>query len=346
MIKLSILVAAFAALVSVHAAPAATPGPSGYAVTDSLKLGGDGFWDALTVDPSGHRLYLSHSTEVDVVDLDHKTLAGKIENTSGVHGIAIAPAVGEGYTSNGRDSTVTVFDLKSLKEVATIHVDARNPDAILFDPSSERVFTFNGGSSNATAIDIHTHKIVGTVNLGGKPEFAVSDSNGHVDVNLEDKNSVAQFDPKSLQVLHVWPLAPGEGPSGLAIDSIHHRLFCACGNQHMIVLNSDTGEKVADLPIGAGVDGAAFDPETQLAFSPNGGDGTLTVIHEETPMKFTVLESVPTRRGARTIGWDPGTHRIYLPTASLGPPPPPTADRPHPRPSILPGSFVVLVVSR
>ncbi len=346
MMKPILLAAATAVVVFASAAPAATPGPSGYSVTDSLKIGGDGFWDLSAVDPAAHRVYLSHGTEVAVVDLDHGTVAGKISNTTGVHGIAIVPSAGEGYTSNGRDSTVTVFDLKSLKEVARIHVGARNPDAILFDPASERVFTFNGGSSNTTAIDIHTHQVVGTLDLGGKPELAVSDSAGHVYVNLEDKNTVAQFDPKSLKILHVWPLAPGEGPTGLAIDIRHHRLFSVCGNQHMIILDSESGERVADLPIGNGVDGAAFDPGTQLAYSSNGADGTLTVIREETPAKFTVVENVPTRRGARTIALDPRTHRIYLPTASFGPPPAPTEERPHPRPSIVPGSFVVLVVSR
>jgi DNA-binding beta-propeller fold protein YncE len=339
------LIPAILAVLAIPAGALAAAGPSGYAVGDSLKPGGEGGWDYLTLDPAAHRLYLPRSTHVQVLDLKTNTVVGDVANTPGVHGVAVAPPVGEGYTSNGRDSSVTVFDLKTFQPIAKIHLDARGPDAILYDPYSERVFTFNGGSSNATALDIRTHRVVGTVALGGRPEFAVSDSSGKIYVNLEDKNAIVQFDAKSLAVLNVWPVDPGEGPTGLALDRQHRRLFCGCGNRHLIVLDADSGKRVADLPIGSGVDATAFDPARQLAFSSNGTDGTLTVIREETPQKFTVLENVPTRRGARTMALDPTTHRIYLATASFGPPPPATTERPHPRPSIVPNSFVLLIAS-
>ena len=312
-------------------------------VTKRIAIGGDGFWDYLTVDGLKRRLYVSHSTRVQVVDIERDSIVGEIPDTPGVHGIALAPDLGRGFTSNGRDSTVTVFDLGTLATVAKIRVRGRNPDAIVYDPVSRRVFTMNGGSGTATAIDAAAHTVIDTLALGGRPEFAVADSRGLIFVNLEDKSEVVVFDSRSLAIRSRWPLAPGENPTGLAIDRAHRRLFAGCTNQRMVVLDADSGRVVATLPIGAGVDGTAFDPDTALAFSSN-GEGSLTVVHEDDPEHFRVVETVTTQRGARTLGLDERTHDIFLPTAAFGPPPAPTAERPHPRPSIVPGSFVILVV--
>jgi DNA-binding beta-propeller fold protein YncE len=271
------------------------------------------------------------------------SIIGEIPDTPGVHGVALAYDVGKGFTSNGRDSSVSVFDLKTLAVTGRIKLQQRNPDAILYDQASGRVFTFNGGSANTTAIDARTQKVVGTLALGGKPEAGVSDGTGRIYVNNEDSSTIVEFDARKLKSLHVWSLAPGESPSGLAIDRVHHRLFSGCDNQKLIVLDSETGRRVADLPIGEGVDGVAFDPVQQLVFSSN-GEGTLTVIHENDPDHYIVLATVPTQKSGRTIALDPRDGRVYIPAAELGPPPAPTADRPHPRPSIVPGSFRVVVV--
>jgi YVTN family beta-propeller protein len=318
--------------------------PPGYHVVKQFKLGGDGGWDYLTFDAKGNRLFISRSTHVMVVDAEKGTVLGDIPDTQGVHGIALVEDLNKGYTSNGRASTVTVFDLKTLKVLKQIPV-GKNPDAIIYDPASKRVFTMNGASDDATAIDAQTDTVAGTIPLEGRPEFAVSDERGRVFVNLEDKSAVVEFDPSKLSVLARWPIAPGEEPSGLAIDRKHARLFSTGANKTLVVLNAETGKVVATLPIGGGVDAAGFDPETNLAFSSN-GDGTLTVIREDSPDKFTVVENVKTQRGARTLALDAKTHRVYLVTAEFGPPPAPTPERPRPRPSIVPGSFTLLVVGR
>lgn len=317
----------------------------GYKVVDRVKIGGEGGWDYLIADGAARRLYLSHATRAVVFDTENKTVVGEIPNTNGVHGIALAPELGRGYTSNGRDSSVTVFDLKTLKVLATIKLDARNPDAILYDPFSSRVFTFNGGSSNATAIDANTNEIVGTVALDGKPEFAVTDLKGKIFVNIEDKSIVTAFEPKTLKVLAKWRLAPGEEPSGLAMDREHNRLFSVCGNKLMIVLDATSGNVVASLPTGAGTDAVAYDPGTHLAFASN-GEGTLTVIREESADSLSVVENVVTQRGSRTMALDELTHRIYLSGAMFGPAPAPTPERPRPRPVMEPGSFMVLIIER
>jgi YVTN family beta-propeller protein len=318
--------------------------PSGYHVINRFKLGGEGGWDYLTFDAKGGRLFISRSTHVMVVDAEKGTVLGDIPDTQGVHGIALVEELGKGYTSNGRASTVTVFDLKTLKVLKQIPV-GKNPDAIIYEPASKRVFTMNGASNDTTAIDTKTDTVAGTIPLEGRPEFAVSDEHGHVFVNLEDKSTVVEFDPSKLSVLARWPIAPGEEPSGLAIDRKHSRLFSTGANKTLVVLNAETGKVVETLPIGGGVDAAGFDSETGLAFSSN-GDGTLTVIREDSPDKFTVVENVTTQRGARTLALDTKTHRVYLVTAEFGPPPAPTPERPRPRPSILPGTFTLLVVGR
>jgi YVTN family beta-propeller protein len=280
-----------------------------------------------------------------VVDCSKNSLVGDIPNTNGVHGIAIAPGAGKGFTSNGKDSSVTVFDLKTLKQLAVVKVQASKPDAILFEPTSKRVFVFNGGSNNAVAIDAATNAVIGTVSFEGKPELAIADEKGCVFVNLEDKSSVVEFNATSLKVVHTWSLAPGKEPTGIAMDRRNRRLFSTCGNDLMIVLDADSGKVIAQLPIGKGVDGAGFDPAANVAFSSN-GEGSLSVVQEESPTKFGILETAATRKGARTMILDEKTHRIYMLSAKFGPPPAATAEHPHPRPAIEPGSVTLYSIGR
>ncbi len=318
---------------------------NGYHIVDSLVLGGEGAWDYLTVEPSSNRLFVSRGVRVQVVDLETNSLAGELPNTPGVHGIATAASLGKGFTSNGRDSSVGVFELKSLTPDATIHIGARNPDAILYDSFTRRVFTFNGGSGNATAIDAENNTVIGAVALGGKPEFAVTDGEGTIFVNIEDKSEMVAIDARSLKVMKRWSLAPGEEPSGLAIDRQHRRLFSGCRNRTLVISDAAAGKVLGTVPIGGGVDAVAFDPDSKLVFSSN-GEGTITVIREESPSKFTVVANAITRRGARTMALDESTHRLYTVTAKFGPPPPATAERPHPRPTIEPGSVTLYTLSR
>jgi DNA-binding beta-propeller fold protein YncE len=327
----------------VAAVATAQPAPAGYHVARTIALGGEGFWDYVSADPAAHRLYVSHGTRVQVVDTASGAVVGEIPDTPGVHGVAIAPELGRGFTSNGRAGTVTVFDLKTLAPLATVATTGENPDAILYEPASRRVFTFNGRGRNATAIDAAGARVVGTLPLGGKPEFATTDGKGRVWVNIEDTSEIVAFEAATLKVMGRWPLAPCEEPSGLALDREHRRLFTVCRNRLMAVLDADSGRVLATVPTGSGTDGAAFDPATGLAFASN-GEGTLTVVHEDSPAKFTLVGNVPTKRGARTIALDEATHRIYLPTAQFGPAPAATAEHPHPRPSIVPGTFEVLVL--
>jgi YVTN family beta-propeller protein len=319
-------------------------GPSGYHVAKKTVLGGEGGWDYLTVDSKARRVYISRGTHVMVVDADSAALVGDIPNTNGVHGIAIVADLNKGFTSNGRDNAVTVFDLKTLKVLGTVPV-GKNPDAIIYDPSSKRVFTFNGASHDTTAIDAKTNTVAGTIALGGKPEFAVADEKGNVYVNVEDKNEIVQFDPQKLTVENHWSIAPGEEPTGLAIDRKHRRLFSVCGNKLMAVVNADSGKVITTLATGAGTDAAAFDPETGFAFSSN-GEGTVTVVHEDSPDKFTVIENVPTQARARTMALDSKTHQLFLVTAEFGAAPAATAQQPRPRAPMVPGTFTLLTLSR
>lgn len=317
---------------------------AGYHLLKRIEIGGEGGWDYLTVDGAARRLYVSHATRVVVIDIDKGAVVGEIPSTNGVHGIAIAPELGRGFTSNGRDNTSTIFDLKTLNVLGQVKTGT-NPDAIIYDPATRRVFAFNGRSADATAIDAAAGTVAGTIALGGKPEFAAADGRGMVYVNIEDKSEVVAIDSKKLTVKARWPLAPGQEPSGMAMDRQTRRLFIGCANKKMIVMNADNGRVVADLPIGDGVDGTTFDPETKLAFSSN-GEGTLTVVHEDSADKFAVVENAPTQRGARTLALDPKTHAVFLATAQFGPPPAATPERPHPRPSMVPGSFVILVFGK
>ena len=317
---------------------------SGYHVAKKIKVGGEGGWDYLTFDAQTHRLFVSHTDRFIVIDTKTDQVTGEILKLEGVHGMAIANEYGRGFISNGISSTVSVVDMKTLKVVNKIPV-GKKPDAILYDAFSHRVFVFNGQSNNASVIDAKGGTVVSTLELGGKPEFSVTDRKGRIFVNLEDKAEVVGFDATTLKIFARWPLKGGEEPTGLAIDIEHHRLFSVCHNKLMFVLDSDNGTVIATLPIGAKVDGCAFDPGTGLVFTSN-GEGTMTVIREESPSKFSVLETVATQLGAKTITVDPETHTLYLPTAEFGPAPAPTAEVPAPKGPILPNTFVVLKVTK
>lgn len=332
--------------VSLAAVAFAAAGP-GYHVIKTYTVGGEGGWDYLTVDASSHRLFISRGTHVIVLDNESGKTVGDIPDTPGVHGIALAPELGRGFTSNGREGTVTIFDIKTLAPIGSKVKAGENPDAILYDPATKRVFTFNGRSHDSTAIDAQTGKVLGTIPLGGKPEFAASDAKGEIFVNIEDKSELDAIDPQKLEVKAKWPLAPCTEPSGLAIDREHRRLFAGCDNKMMAVVDADTGKVVATPAIGDGVDATRYDPETGLAFASCGGDGVLTVIKEESPDKFSVVGNVPTEKGARTMALDSKTHNVFTVTAKFGPrPAAAAADNPYRRPPILPDSFVVLVLGQ
>jgi DNA-binding beta-propeller fold protein YncE len=341
MARIAIAVALAACGIAAFSVRPVAAADADYHLLKKAVLGGEGGWDYLICDSEARRVYVSRGTHVMVLDADTYAVVGDIPGTDGVHGIAFAPEFGRGFASDGRANAVTIFDLKTLKVVGTA-ATGTGPDAIVYDPASKRVFTLNGRSGDATAIDASTGKPAGTIALGGKPEFAAADGQGHVYNNLEDKSELVQIDSRNLTVSARWPLAPCESPSGLAIDREHHRLFAGCHNQMMAVVDADTGKVLAAPHIGQGVDANAFDPGTQLAFSSN-GDGTLTVVHEDSPEKFTPVANVPTQRGARTMALDLKTHRIFLVTAEFEPAPAPTAEQPHPRPRSVPGTFTLLV---
>lgn len=323
---------------SVAKAPPAA-GASGYHVAKTIPVGGEGGWDYVTVDSTARRVYVSHGTHVVVLDADTQEKVGDIPDTQGVHGIAIASEFGRGFVSNGRANNVTMFDLKSLKTLGLIPAGT-NPDAIIFDPATKRVFAMNGRSGNITAINAADGKVVGTVEVGGKLEFAAADGKGTIFVNVEDKSELVHVDAEKLTVLHRWPLAPCTEPSGLAMDTQTRRLFVGCDNKMMAVVNADTGKIVTTLPSGEGTDASGFDPETKFAFTSN-GEGTLTVVHEDSADKFSVVENVATKKSARTMGLDLKTHNIFLSAADFDAPA--AGER---RGKMKPDSFVVLMVTR
>lgn len=328
-----------------HAAVAsAAPALSGYHLLKKIPLGGEGFWDYIIFDSPTRRLFISRGTKVVVLDVDSGKTVGEIPNTDGVHGIALASDLGRGFTSNGRAGTVTIFDLSTLQVIGSVQAGA-NPDAIVYDPVSRRVFAMNGRSNTATAIDA-SGNVAATIPVDGKPEFAVADGAGHVYVNIEDKNEEQQIDSARLTVTATWPLTPCVEPSGLAMDIANRRLFAGCHNKMMAVINADNGRVVATPAIGEGVDANAFDPGTGYAFASNGGSGTLTVVHEDSPNQYSVVEEVPTQPHARTMALDPKTHEVFLVTADFGPAPAPTPDNAHPRPAMVPDSFVVLMFGK
>jgi len=316
----------------------------GYHLINTYKLGGEGGWDYLTLDSSARRLYISRATHVIVIDADSGKPVGDIPDTPGVHGIALAPELGRGFVSNGREGTVTIFDIETLKPITKVKV-GDNPDAILYDPATKRVFTFNGKSHDSTAIDAAKGTVLGTIKLEGKPEFSASDGKGEIFVNIEDKSQLDAIDPNKLEVKSRWPLAPCQEPSGLSIDRKNRRLFVGCDNKMLAVVDADSGKVLATPAIGEGVDATAFDEGTSLAFA-SCGEGVLTVVREESPSKFSVAENVKTQEGARTLALDDKTHEVFVVTAKFGPPPAATPEQPHPRHSILPDTFVVLVLGK
>jgi DNA-binding beta-propeller fold protein YncE len=329
----------FAGLFRVYAI---VPGPSGYHVAKSIPIGGDGGWDYCIVDSDARRVYVSHATHVVVLDADNDKIVGDIPDTQGVHGIALAPDLGRGFVSNGRANTVTIFDLKTLKTVSSVGTGGQNPDAIFYDAASKRVFAFNGRSASVTAINGVDGSVVKMFPVGGKPEFAVGSGDGHVFVNIEDKSELLEIDAQKLAVTERWPLAPCKEPSGLAMDTKNRRLFAVCDNNIMAVVNAETGKVIATPKIGEDPDAAGFDPETQLAFSSNGGAGTLTVVHEDSADKFSVVEDVPTKKYARTMAIDFKTHNIFLPVAEFEE----VTPKGERRPPMKQNSFQVLLVSK
>jgi DNA-binding beta-propeller fold protein YncE len=321
----------------------AQTGPSEYKIVNKFHIEGDGGWDYLNVDESSGRIFVSHGTVVQVIDEKDGKLLGTIPDTKGVHGIAIAGDLNKAFISNGRDSSVTIIDLKSLAFITKVPVTGQNPDAILYDPFSHNVYVYNGRTANATVIDGKANKVIATIKLSGKPENSVTDLKGKVYVNIEDKSEISVINSTTNKVEQTWSIAPGEEASGMALDNETHRLFTVCSNKLMVVLDALSGKVITTLPIGDGCDGAAFDPALKRAYSSN-GEGTLTVVQEISPDQFKVLENVPTLRGARTITIDKKTHHIFMSTAEYETPDPSAANT-NRRPAVKPGTFMVLDIA-
>ncbi len=321
--------------------PAALAADANYHVEQTWKLGGDGGWDYLTVDAQAHLLYITRGNRVMVVDVTTGKLVGEIPGFQGIHGVALDADGKFGYVSDGRGGAVRVFDRGSRQLVASIPV-GKGPDAILFEPTKKYVLSMNGGSNDVSVVDTASNKVVATIPLPGRPEFAATDGKGAVFLNIEDKNELARIDVNTLKVTATWPLAPCESPSGLAIDAAKRRLFSVCDGKIMAVTDADSGKVVATPTVGEGPDAAAF--HGGLAFSSNGQDGTLTVVRQDSADKYTVSQTVSTKKGARTMALDESTGKVYLVTADFGPRPAATTENPRPRPAILPGTFSVIVV--
>jgi YVTN family beta-propeller protein len=311
--RFSMPVTIFVIALAITASAAAN---SGYSVTKKIPIPGSGSWDYLTVEEATRRLYVSHGTQVEVIDIDSLSVVGNIPKTPGVHGIAIAPEQGKGFVSAGQSNAVTVFDLKTLKTIAEIST-GQKPDAIIYDPATSRVFAFNGGSNSATAIEATTNKVAGTVDLGGGPEYAAADGKGYVFNNLEDESLVLKINARDLKVEQRWPTGPCASPSSMAMDRANRRLFIGCRSKVMAVMDADSGKVITTLPIGDHVDATAFDPETNLIFNSN-GEGTVTVIRQENPDKYSVVETVKTLPRAKTMALDFKTHQLFLSTAENG----------------------------
>ena len=339
---LSVLLICGACLVRVGAAE---PQSSSYHQVKKITLGGDGRWDYFDVDQATHRIFIPRGTHVMVLDADGKLL-GDIKGLEGTHGIVFAPELKRAFTTNGDAKSVTIIDSDSLKVIGEVKIPDRAPDGILYDAASQRVFMFNDEpGSDSTAIDAKTGKVVGNVALPDKAETAQADGKGHIFVNIEDKAELTEFDSKTLKVMQTWPLAPCKTPTGLAIDLAHQRVFTGCRSGVVEAVDYTNGKIVASWPIGKGVDATNFDPATQLVFA-SCGDGTITVVHEDTPDKYTTVQTIATEQGARTMALDLGNHNVYAVTSDFGPPPAPTKDEPRPRPSVISSTFRLLIYSR
>lgn len=314
-----------------------------YHVTDRWKIAGDARWDYLTDDSANHVLYLTQGAQLNVIDTQTGKSVGVVGGLKGIHGVVLDAMNKYGYVTDGGANAVVVFDRHTYATLMSIPAGNR-PDGAVYEPVTKTVWAFNGGSKDATVIDTTTNKVVATIALPGRPEFPVADGKGVVFDNIEDKNSIVRLDAKTLKLTATWQLPSCDGPSGLAIDEAHRRLFAVCDGNKMSVVDADSGKTVAVPAIGEGPDAATFDAKRQLAFSSNGA-GTLTVVHEDSPDKYTVVQTVETQKSARTLALDQQTGRIYLAAAEFGPRPAATADNPRPRPTAVPGSFVILVVS-
>jgi DNA-binding beta-propeller fold protein YncE len=339
--KIAARIAASVAILALLALPLAA---QAYHIVRTDTLGGDGGWDYIALDTAGHRLFIARGDRVMVVDQATGKLLAEIPGFDRAHGVAFSYATGHGFGTSGGDSSVVMFDLRTLKVLGRTTA-APDADAILFDPFTGHIFTFNGDSKSSSVLDAATGKNIGTIDLGSGPEFGVSDGAGKLYVNLEEAGAVAEVDAKAMRVTRRWSIAPCKGPTGLAIDRAHHRLFSGCRSGVMAISDAQAGKLITTLPIGEGVDAARFDDATQLAFASN-GDGTLTVIHEDSPTSFKVVETDSTRRGARTMEIDPLSHTIYTVTAEFGPMPAQAAGGRRMRPPMLPGTFALLVLER
>ena len=317
-------------------------GEDAYKFVREIPIGGEGGWDILTVDSAAQRLYLSHATKVVVVDLNKNAVAGEIADTPGVHGFVAVPEFNRGFSTNGKENKSSVVDLKTLKMISKVDT-GDSPDAIVYEPRHHEVYVFNHRGNSVTVLDAKETKVVATIALNGNPEFAEVDENaGRVYCNIEDKSEVAVIEGASHEIVARWPLAPGQEPTGIALDRKNRRLFAACHNKMMVMLDIDSGKVVANVPIGAGTDGCAFDEATHLAFA-SCGEGVVIIAHQDSPDKLSLLQTLKTERGARTIALDPKTHRIYLPTAQFQPPPSPSPGASPTRPTIVPNTLKLLV---
>jgi DNA-binding beta-propeller fold protein YncE len=325
-------------VLGVSAVAMATPAFGGYRLLQTIPIAGDDGWDHPTVDSAARRLYVTHGTHVVVIDIDSEKVVGKIDNTPGVHFTVIDPELNRGFISNGGAARLTIFDTKTLETIGEVKSTGENPGPTVFDPATKRVFTFNLNSNNGTVVDSKEGKVVGAFDLGGKPELVGTDAKGSVFVNLVQKNVVLQIDAQKMTAAHTWPIAPGVGPRTMAVDQRNGRLFIGCANRRMVIMDSNNGRVIGSVTIGAGPDDSAYDPETGLVYTSN-GDGTVSVIQQESPDDYRVLETVKTAPGARNMALDLKTKKIFLPLSDREAPPPGTQTRGK----VIPGSFRVLV---
>ena len=326
----------------------AAPKAVGYHLLKKVPLGGGGggreYFDYINVDAPTRRIYLSHGTEVIVLDADSNAEIGRISDMKGNHGIALVKDVGRGFISDGGNNRVVVFDLKTLKSVGEIKT-GDNPDCIIYDPASKHVFTFNGGTKDSTVIDPKTQTVVATVPMGGRPEYAVADGKGMIYDNIQDKNEVVALDTRALTIKAHWPIAPATTAAAMGMDLKHRRLFIGGRNKTLAIMNADNGKVIQTFPVGDGVDTNVFEPSTQLIFSST-REGTIQIFHEDSPDSFSEVETIKTEYGAKTMGLDPKTHNLFTDTMEFGPPPPPTAEQPNPAPVPVSGTFHLLIYAR